>query len=59
MDKLTSADRKDFERTIPTLVTVDLEAILYWISDTLTPEQVFEPADLVDWAQRNGWTQGD
>ena len=38
-------------------VSVDWEALVATVGDTLDPEQVFTGAELSAWAERNGWTK--
>ena len=37
------------------MLTIDATKVLEWVQDTFSPEEVFEEAELEEWASKNGW----
>ena len=52
---LTNEQRVGFDRSLDLFVMVDLDELLDWVRDNLTPAQVFDADELDKWADANGY----
>ena len=47
------------EREFMEVVSPSLDEIINWIKRNLTPEDVFDEEDLIEWAEENGYFSDD
>ena len=47
------------EREFMEVVSPSLDEIISWIKRNLTPEDVFDEEDLIEWAEENGYLPDD